>query len=211
MFIFTQGQFWPSGIVVACVCLCVCVSVNHELVRAIIHQPFKLGSPNLVQRSKTPWLRSLLFFWGNWPWPSRSNLTSNSKLTPFWACPNHYSPPILVRISKLGQEMHFSTVKIPVNSRFDWPWTSPSFRIPKLIFLHCGGVHWNCETVPALFQFCSGTVSQSLHQCTWGTYSQSGMGPLVLECLIWIKQNRHLDCFTVWLFHNTTMLCHILI
>ena len=24
---FTRGQFWPSGIVVACVCLCVCVSV----------------------------------------------------------------------------------------------------------------------------------------------------------------------------------------
>ena len=43
------------------VCVCVCVSVNHELVQVIIHQPFKLGSPNLVQRSKTPWLRSLLF------------------------------------------------------------------------------------------------------------------------------------------------------
>ena len=63
--IFTQGQFWPSGIVVACVCVCmcvcVCVSVNHELVRAIIHQPFKLGSPNLDQRCKRPWIRSLLF------------------------------------------------------------------------------------------------------------------------------------------------------
>ena len=61
--IFTRGQFWPSGIVVACVCVCVCVclSVNHELVRAIIHQPFKPGSPNLDQRCKRPWLRSLLF------------------------------------------------------------------------------------------------------------------------------------------------------
>ena len=117
---------------------------------------------------------------GNWPWPSRSNLTSNSKLTPFWDCPNHYSPPILVRISKFGQQMHFSTVKIPVISGLDWPWTSPSFLIPKLIYLHCGGVHWDCETVLGLFQCCSGTVSQSLHQCTWGTQSQSGMGPLVL-------------------------------
>ena len=196
--------------VCVCVYVCVSVSVNHELVRAIIHQPFKLGSPNLVQRSKTPWLRSILFF-GVIDWPSRSNLTSNSKLTQFWACPNHYSPPILVRISKLGQEMHFSTDKFPVNSGLHWPWTSPSFLIPKLIFLHCGGVHWDCETVPGLFQFCSGTVSQSLHQCTWGTHSQSGMGPLVLKCLIWIKQNLHLDCFTVRLFHNTTMLCHILI
>ena len=62
-FFFTRGQFWPSGIVVACVCVYVCVhvSVNHELVRTIIHQPFKLGSPNLDQRCKRPWLRSLLF------------------------------------------------------------------------------------------------------------------------------------------------------
>ena len=60
---FTQGQFWPSGIVVACMWLCVCVhvSVNHEFVRTITHQPFKLGSPNLDQRCKRPWLRSLLF------------------------------------------------------------------------------------------------------------------------------------------------------
>ena len=195
--VITRSQFWPSGIVVACVCVCmcvcVCVSVNHELVRAIIHQPFKLGLPNLVQRSKTPWLRSLLFFGGNWPWPSRSNLTSNSKLTPFWACPNHYSPPILVRISKLGQEMHFSTVKIPVNSGLDWPWTSPSFLIPKLIFFalwRCALRLWNS---PWLFQFFSGTVSQSLHRCTWGTHNQSGMGPLVPECLIWISSTQVSD------------------
>ena len=25
--IFTRGQFWPSGIVVACVCVCVCMCV----------------------------------------------------------------------------------------------------------------------------------------------------------------------------------------
>ena len=47
----------------ASVCLCVCVRpcVNHELVRAITHHPFQLGSPNLDQRCKRPWLRSLLF------------------------------------------------------------------------------------------------------------------------------------------------------
>ena len=61
-FVFTRGQFWPSGIVVACVCVCVCLSVNHQLVRAITHQPFKLESPNLDQRCKRPWLRSLKFF-----------------------------------------------------------------------------------------------------------------------------------------------------
>ena len=59
---FTRGQFWPSGIVVACVCVCVCLSVNHQLVRAVTHQRFKLEPPNLDQRCKRPWLRSLLFF-----------------------------------------------------------------------------------------------------------------------------------------------------
>ena len=32
-----------------------------KFVRAITHQQFKLGSPNLDQRCKRPWLRSLLF------------------------------------------------------------------------------------------------------------------------------------------------------
>ena len=44
-----------------CVCLSVCLCVNHEFVRAITHHLFKLGSPNLDQRCKRPWLRSLLF------------------------------------------------------------------------------------------------------------------------------------------------------
>ena len=32
-----------------------------KFVRAITHYPFKLGAPNLDQRCKRPWLRSLLF------------------------------------------------------------------------------------------------------------------------------------------------------
>ena len=103
---------------------------------------------------------------GKWPWPSRSNLTSNSKSTPFWACPNHYSPPILVRISKFGQQMHFSTVKNPVNSGLDWLWPSPSFLIPKLIFFslwRCALRLWNCPWfVSMLFRDCF-TVSSPVH------------------------------------------------
>ena len=30
--IFTRGQLWPSGIVVACVCLCVCVCVCPSII-----------------------------------------------------------------------------------------------------------------------------------------------------------------------------------
>ena len=44
-----------------CVCLSVCMCVNHEFVRAITLHPFKLESPNLEHRCKTPWLRSVLF------------------------------------------------------------------------------------------------------------------------------------------------------
>ena len=65
--LFTRGQFWPSGNVIACVCLsmCPCVRpcVNPELFHAITCHTFKLESPNLHQKCKTPWLRSLSF-WG---------------------------------------------------------------------------------------------------------------------------------------------------
>ena len=40
--------------------VCVCMCVNHDFVRTITHHIFKLGSPNLDNRCKTPWLRSLL-------------------------------------------------------------------------------------------------------------------------------------------------------
>ena len=45
----------------ASVCVCVRPCVNHELVRAITHDPYQLGSPNLDRKCKRPWLRSLLF------------------------------------------------------------------------------------------------------------------------------------------------------
>ena len=130
----------------ACVCLCVrqswaCPSDNSSTVQARIT---KFGPEKQNTLVKIP-----IVFWGNWLWPSRSNLSSNSKLTPFWACPNHYSPTILVRISKLGQEMHFSTVKIPVNSVLDWPWTSPSFSNSKTYFF-------------CIVAVCIETVKQSL-------------------------------------------------
>ena len=64
-----RNDFYPRPVLAfgycrclrVCVCVCVRVSVNHEIVRAIIHQPFKLGSPNLDRRCKRPCWRSLLF------------------------------------------------------------------------------------------------------------------------------------------------------
>ena len=132
--VFTRGQFWPSGIVIACVCGSVCVCINHELVRTITHHPFKLGSPNLDQRCKTPWFGSLLFLGmidlESRPWGS----TWKSNFTSFWACSHHYSSAIQARITKFGPKMHLSTVKIPTNFGLDWLWSSLSFSILKPIF-----------------------------------------------------------------------------
>ena len=143
--LFTRGQFWPSGIVVACVCLCVCpcVCVNPQLVRVITHHPFKLGSPNLDHRCKRPWIRSLLFFCffcfflggGDWLWPSRSNLTSKSKVTPFWACGHDNSSPVQTRTPNFGPKVQNTWVKIPINLGIDWSWSSISFSILKPFFL----------------------------------------------------------------------------
>ena len=69
--VFTKFGFWVHNFLPeasfglrvlslpASVCVCVRPCVNHELVRVITHHPFQLGSPNLDQRCKRPWLRSL--------------------------------------------------------------------------------------------------------------------------------------------------------
>ena len=121
------------------VCVCVHLSINHELVRRIIHQPFKLGSPNLEQRCKRPWLRALLFV-GRLIMIFKGKLNSKSKFTPFWACPCHNSPPTEVTISKFGTKMHLSTqfwawLKLIFDSTFNFKPT------PNCTFyVH----HWYC-------------------------------------------------------------------
>ena len=63
---------------------------------------------------------------GNWPWPSRSNLTSKSEFTQFWACPDHNSLPIQARITKFGPEVENSLVKVPIVLGGSWPRPSRS-------------------------------------------------------------------------------------
>ena len=115
--VFTRGQFWPSGIVVACVCVCVsvCLSVcqsrvcprdNSSLVQARIT---KFGAQMQNTLVKVP-----IVLWGDRPWPSRSNLTWKSNFTSFWACPDDNLSSVQARVTKLGPKMHRSTVKIPI-------------------------------------------------------------------------------------------------
>ena len=130
-------HFYPRPVLASgyCRCLCLCVCVYQSLACPDDNSsPVQARITKFGPEKQNTLVKFPIVLGGKWPWPSRSNLTPNSKLTPFWACPNHNSPPILVRISKFGQQMHFSTVKMPVNSGLDWPWTSPSFLIRKLFF-----------------------------------------------------------------------------
>ena len=115
--LFTRGQFWPSGIVVACVCPCgrqsrACPRDNLSLIPARITKFEPDMQNNLVN---IPIVLGV-----DWPWPSRWNLTWKSKFTQFWACPHDHSPPVEVRISKFWPIMHLSSVNIPVNFGIDW-------------------------------------------------------------------------------------------
>ena len=122
------------------------------------------------------WLGAIYNFLKRWTVVTHPNGTG------MFLCYGFLSPPILVRISKLGQEMHFSTVKIPVNLGLDWPWTSPSFLIPKLIFFalwRCALRLWNSPWfVSILFRDCF-TVSTPVHmgniQPKWNGASSAGV------------------------------------
>ena len=71
-YLFTRGQFWPSGIVIACVCLCVrqswaCLHDNSSQVWARITK-FGPKMQNIL-------LKVPIVLGTDWAWPSRSNFT----------------------------------------------------------------------------------------------------------------------------------------
>ena len=129
---FTQGQFWLLGIVDARVCLseCMSVCVNHEFVRAITHQPFKLGLANLDFKCKTLWLRALLFWGVDWYWPSRSNDLKRQILPYFELVHTIAHRQFKLRIYKFWPTVYLSNVKIKISIYLGiyWPW-------PWILFL----------------------------------------------------------------------------
>ena len=90
-FFITRGQFWPLGIVIACVCVSVRVSVcvyqslacPHDNSSAVHARITKFGWETQNTLVKMP-----IIFGGDRPWPSRSNLTWKWNFTSFWVCPH---------------------------------------------------------------------------------------------------------------------------
>ena len=113
-----------------CVCVCVRPCVNHELVRGITHHLFQLGSPNLDQRCKRPWLRSLLFC-GTIDRDLQGQIELQSQNLPHFELVHaithltHWK----LQFANLKKKMHLSTVQIHTNFGIDWNWSSIQFLI----------------------------------------------------------------------------------
>ena len=110
---FTRGQFWPSGIVVACVCVSVCPCVRVSVCvcqsRACPHDNSPLVQARFTKfgtKVQKTLVKVPIVFGDDRPWPSRSNLTLKSNFTSFWACPPHNSSVVHARITKFGPQMH---------------------------------------------------------------------------------------------------------
>ena len=123
--IFTRGQFWPSGIVVACVCVCTCVcqSVCQSLACPRDNSgPVQARITKFGPKMQKTLVKVPIVLGGNWPWPSRSKV----RIYPTLSLPHHNSLPIQARITKFRSEVHNSLLKILVVLDGNWPWPSRS-------------------------------------------------------------------------------------
>ena len=110
--VFIWGQFWPLGIVVACICVSIPLCVSHELVYKMTHDLFKLGSPNLPQRCKIPWF----VVWG----PIDLDLHCQISVLPNYELQVYLhdnSSPVQTRITRFWPKVQYNLVKIPIFSQ----------------------------------------------------------------------------------------------
>ena len=115
--VFTRGQFWPPGIVVAPVR----PSVRHQVCPRDNSSPVQARITKFGPKMQNTLVKVPFVLGVNQPWPSRSNLRSKSKFTPFWACLHHNSSSIRGRITKFGPEVQNTLVKSPIVLGGNWP------------------------------------------------------------------------------------------
>ena len=122
----THGGFYPRPVLAFgyCRCLrlsvCVCVRQPRACPR---HKSSRVQTRTTKFRQKVQnnLVKVPIVLRGNWPWPSRSNLTWKTKFTPFWACPRHNSPSIQARTTIFGQKMQTNLLMFPIVLGGDWP------------------------------------------------------------------------------------------
>ena len=108
-------------------CVCVCLSLCQSLACPRDNSgPVQARIAKFGPKMQKTLVKVPIVFGGNWHWPSRSNLTSKSEFTQFWACPDHNSLPIQARITKFGPEVENSLVKVPIVLGGNWPRPSRS-------------------------------------------------------------------------------------
>ena len=95
--LFTRGQFWPSGIVVACVCVCVCLFVCPSVCPSVCLSVCLSVCPSVCL-----------------------------SVCQLLACPRDNSEPVQARIAKFGPKMQKTLVKVPIVLGGNWPWPSRS-------------------------------------------------------------------------------------
>ena len=110
-----------------CLRLCICVSVRQSLACPRHSSgPFEARITKFGSKMQNTLIKIFIVLWRYRPWPSRSNLTWNSKFTPFWACLHHNSTTIQARITKFWPEVQNNSVKIPISLGGNWHWPSRS-------------------------------------------------------------------------------------
>ena len=124
-----EVYFYPRPVLAfgycRCLRLCLCQSVcqslacPHDISRPVQARITKFGPKVQNNLVKVP-----IVLWSDRPWPSKSNLRSKSKFTPFWACAHCNSSPIQARVTKFGPEVQNTAVKIPIVWGGDSPWPS---------------------------------------------------------------------------------------
>ena len=118
-------------------CVCVCLSVCQSLACPRDNSgPVQARIAKFVPKMQKTLVKVPIVLGGNWPWPSRSNLTSKSEFTQFWTCPDHNSLPIQARITKFGPEVENSLVKVPIVLGGNWPRPSRSNFIQTVEFFY---------------------------------------------------------------------------